>query len=90
VAWRFDIRQRAELDIGKLDVPIQHRVKEKLTWFVGNFDKVLPVPLGYDLKGFYKLRVGDWRIVYEVKEKEKEIIVHAVDRRDKVYKRTQP
>lgn len=56
--------------------------------FVAHFDETVPLPLGGDFKGFFKLRIGDWRIVYEVKGIEQEIIIHAVDKRDKIYKRT--
>ena len=85
MSWQFRITHQAERDISQLDVPIVRRVKERLEWFVTHFEEVVPLPLGADYKGFFKLCVGDWRIVYEVKDLERKIIVHAVDRRDKIY-----
>ena len=87
MSWRFEIKESAERSVSKFDISVQHRIKERLHWLVANFDHINPQPLEFEYKGFFKLRVGDWRIVYEVKEDEKLIIVHAVDRRDKIYKR---
>ena len=70
-------------DLEKLDKPIARRVLRKLTWFSGNFQSVLPEPLGGGLKGAFKLRIGDWRVVYTV---EREIIViQAIGHRHDIY-----
>ena len=37
------------------------------------------------LKGLLRARVGKYRILYEIKEKEKIIVFHDVDLRKKVY-----
>ena len=85
--WRFEITDDAEHDIERLDPPVARRVRERLEWFIVHFEETVPLPLGAGYKGFFKLRVGDWRIIYEVKDPEREIVVHAIDRRDKIYKR---
>lgn len=87
MAWISRILPEAKRDIEKLDRPVQQRILERLTWFVTSFDQITPLSLTAEFKGFLKLRVGDWRIVYEVKMDEQEIIIHAVDHRDKIYKR---
>jgi len=38
-----------------------------------------------DLKGLWRHRVGDYRIIYEINEKEKLITFHFVKLRKKVY-----
>lgn len=85
--WRFIITPEAESDIRRLDAPVRRRVLEKLKWFVENFNDVTPFPLDNPWKGFFKLRVGDWRIIYEVETSKNLVTVHLIDRRDKVYKR---
>ncbi len=40
-----------------------------------------------DLAGLYKLRVGSYRIIYEILEGENLIIIHAIGHRSKIYKR---
>ncbi|ATZ60880.2 MAG: type II toxin-antitoxin system RelE/ParE family toxin [Methanosarcinales archaeon Met12] len=50
-------------------------------------------PLGYDIKKLkghsmaFRIRIGDWRITYEVLKKEKEVIIHDIRQRKKGYKR---
>lgn len=85
--WRFMITENGERDLARLDRLNQRRVVEKMKWFAGHFDEVTPFPLGEPWRGFFKLRVGDTRIIYEVEEVGSRIVVHMIDRRDKVYKR---
>lgn len=75
------------MDLDKLDAQIKKRVLAKLVWLVNNFEYITPIPLGEPLRGFFKLRVGDWRIAYEVGDFRKLVTVHAIDRRDKIYKK---
>lgn len=42
-------------------------------------------PLRKELKGFYKLRVGDYRIVYDIQQKKLIVIVIGVGHRKDVY-----
>lgn len=42
-------------------------------------------PLRKALKGFYKLRVGDYRIVYDIRQKKITVVVIAVGHRKDVY-----
>lgn len=85
--WHFIITREAEMDLDRLDNQVRARIAEKLKWFQENFDQVTPFPLGEPWKGFFKLRAGDWRIVYEVENMEKVITIHHIGRRDKVYKK---
>lgn len=85
--WQFEITDLGESDLEKLDAPTRIRILQKLRWLVDNFEYITPIPLGGPLKGFFKLRVGDWRIIYEVEESKKLVSVHTVDLRDRVYKK---
>ena len=85
--WLYKITKEAEDDLDKLDRQVRDRVLEKLKWMTDNFGNIIPLPLGGKWLGFFKLRVGDWRIIYEIDLTEKMVIIHQVDRRDKVYNR---
>ncbi len=87
MAWHWRILPEAKRDIEKLDASVRRRIFEKLLWFVDSVDQVIPHSLTADLRGFLKLRVGDWRIIYEMKTDEQEIVIHEVEHRDKIYKR---
>ena len=71
-------------DLGKLDRQIAQRILRKVDWFSKNFPLVVPEPLTGELKGTYKLRVGDWRIIYTVKVDA--MIIQSIDHRREIYK----
>ncbi|MGB9870254.1 MAG: type II toxin-antitoxin system RelE family toxin [Anaerolineae bacterium] len=52
-----------------------------------NLNSIRPEALKGDLKGFYKLRVGDYRIIYEVLDQERVIIIHAIGHRRDIYRK---
>lgn len=88
--WRFILTPEGEADLDRLGDQTRKRVLEKLGWFSENFDQIAPLPLGGPWKGFFKLRVGDWRIVYEVEDYKQLITIHLIDHRSKIYKRRKP
>lgn len=85
--WSLEFSKQAEEDIAALDFSIRTRILEKLEWLVKNFDSLIPVPLGGEWSDFFKLRVGDWCVVYQIYWASHRIIVDYIDRRDKIYKR---
>lgn len=86
-SWQVKVTSEAEADIERLDGAVRSRILTKLKWLRENFDNVVPVPLNKEWRGFLKLRIGDWRVIYEGELLTREIIIHAIDRRDKIYKR---
>ena len=85
--WKAKLTFEAQEDLNNLDKIVWDRVVKKILWLKNSFDQIIPLPLGGGWRGFFKLRVGDWRVIYEIVESEMLIIVHRVDHRDKVYKR---
>lgn len=85
--WTFVFTSEAGRDSKKLDSHTRTRVLEKLKQFRDNIEQTAPIPLAYEWRGLFKLRVGEWRIVYETEIEEKRVIVHCIDKRDKIYKR---
>jgi len=85
--WSLDFTPEAKDDLERLDKNLQKRISEKLEWLQGNFDKIIPSALGSEWRGFFKLRVGDRRVIYKVKWDKNHIIIFVIDRRDKIYKR---
>ena len=84
--WRIVMTPEAEEDLDGLDTPVRQRIIEKLRWFGQNFAHITPFPLGEPWKGFFKWRVGDWRVIYAVRDPDRLILIHHIGRRDKVYK----
>jgi mRNA interferase RelE/StbE len=71
-------------DLDRIDRPIVKRILNKITWFSLYFDAITPEPLSVDLSGLFKLRVGDWRVIYEIGKDF--IIIKAVGHRRDIYK----
>ena len=84
--WTLSITPRAEKDISNLDKTIAGQVLDKLNWLENNFDFILPRRLSGNLSDSYKLRVGDYRVVYELNMRRKIVYVYRVEHRSKVYK----
>lgn len=72
-----------EKDLPKIDSANKQRIakviKQKLVTQPERFGK----PLRHPLHGLYKLRVGDWRVIFEIKKETVNII--AVKHRSKAY-----
>jgi len=71
-------------DIEKLDKSIAQKILRKISWFSKNFQSVVPEPLSGQFKGTFKLRVGDWRVVYTMEERT--ITILFVGYRREIYK----
>ena len=81
VNWTDDALE----DLQKLDKPIAKRILTKISWFSQHFNNITPEPLSGEMAGTFKVRVGDWRIVYTI---EKDVIViQAVGHRREIYSR---
>lgn len=85
--WRFEITQLAEADLKRLDTNIRKRALAKIAWLRDHFNHIIPQPIAGPYQGFFKLRVGDWRIVYQIEAEQWLVTIHLIDRRDKIYKR---
>ena len=82
-----ELLNEAIRDLGQLDTAIARRVHKRLYWLCSSLDSVTPEPLTGKLSGLFKLRVGDYRVLYEIVRNEKKIIIHAIGHRRDVYRR---
>lgn len=85
--WSLSFTKEAEKELKNLDSSVRLRVIEKIQWLENNSDSVFHKELSRDLKNSYKLRVGDWRVVYTLYEKNSVIVIIKIDHRSKVYKK---
>jgi len=84
--YRVSFTPDALEQMEQLNKPVAQQVLKKLRWMAENFDQATHLPLTGNLKGIYKLRVGDYRALYTFESNEQTIIVHAVQHRREVYK----
>ena len=81
---RIEWTEGAAKDLEKLDKPIARRVLRRLTWFSRNFQSIVPEPLSGELKGTFKLRIGDWRAVYTMEGET--IVIQFICHRSEIYR----
>jgi mRNA interferase RelE/StbE len=75
----------AERDLARLDRPIARRVRERLAWVGEHFEEIQPVALKGKLAAFYKIRVGDYRALYQFDKTGRVLTVFRVQHRREVY-----
>lgn len=85
MAASFRVRFQVEAveQFRELEPEVRGRVREKLLWLAKTAAEVHHHPLGGDLHGLCKRRVGSYRILYEVLREQRILMVHRIgDRRD--------
>lgn len=83
----YSIQYKAESldDLEQLDNQIQSRIIKKIIWLSENFEDITPLALSSNLAGSYKLRVGDYRIIYEFSEVDRLITILKIGHRSEIY-----
>ena len=84
---RVRILDAATHELSRLDKAVSRRIVERINWLAGNLDAIRLEALTGDLAGFYKLRVGDYRVIYEVLQEEQTIVIHAIGHRREIYRK---
>jgi mRNA interferase RelE/StbE len=87
LAWRIEFAASAAKELGKLGKPAQKQITEYLRKRVlgSTHPRDLGKPLRKDLAGFWKYRVGDYRIIATIEEDRFLILVVRVGHRRQVY-----
>ncbi|MDI6744700.1 MAG: type II toxin-antitoxin system RelE/ParE family toxin [Thermodesulfovibrionales bacterium] len=84
--YSIEFTLQAERDFALLDKIIARHVVDKIDWLSKNIESIIPAPLKGKFKGKYKLRVGDWRVIYSFNHSPQIITIYAVRHRSEVYK----
>ncbi|MBW4421341.1 MAG: type II toxin-antitoxin system RelE/ParE family toxin [Myxacorys californica WJT36-NPBG1] len=85
MSYTVEFEPEAISDLDDLDETIRERILTKINWLCQNFDQIKPQPLTGDLSDFFKLRVGDYRVLYDFSRTEKLITIVRVRHRKEVY-----
>lgn len=87
MTWKIEYSKSAADEIYQLDGSVKKLIKRAIE------DKLMTDPLKYgtplrrNLSGLFKLRVGDYRIIYKVFNNEILVLVIGVGHRRDVYKK---
>jgi len=73
-----------KIDLPKINKNVKLRVKKAIEERLITEPTKYGKPLRKSLKGYWKLRVGDYRIVYEIKNEE--VFIFGIIHRKKIYR----
>ena len=85
--YQLRILPAATRGLERIDKPVARRIVERTRWLAENLDSIKPEGLTGELAGLYKLRVGAYRVIYEILFDEQMIVIHAVGHRREIYLR---
>lgn len=86
MTYSVEFTPQAEEDLARLDKSIAQQVSNKIDWLSQSIEYIIPIPLKGKFDGKYKLRVGDWRMIYSFEHTTQIITVYAIRHRSEVYK----
>ena len=86
-AYQITLLDSASRELARLDRSTCRRVVDRLRWLAVHLDRIQPEALTAELAGLYKLRVGDYRVIYEIISAERTIVIHAIGHRSRIYRR---
>ena len=65
MSYSIDFTSEAIADLAKIDRTNQIRIARKIKWLGENFEQITLLSLTGNLSSFFKLRIGDYRVIYE-------------------------
>ncbi len=83
--YQVEFRPRAARDFENLDQVVADRLLNKLRWLAENFDSVKPEHLTGPFTGLFKLRMGDYRVIYQADREKRLLTVRLVGHRREIY-----
>lgn len=86
ISWSVYFLPRVDKDLNILDAQTRRRIIEKIEWLGMHLDDINPLSLTGEFKGFFKLRVGSWRIFYKIDWHTRRLIICYIGHRKQAYK----
>lgn len=85
MSYRIEFDPQAIEDLKGISTKVQPQILKKINWLGLNFEQVQPKGLAENLAGFYKLRVEDYRVLYEIDEELEVVAIAWVGHRRDIY-----
>jgi mRNA interferase RelE/StbE len=89
LVWKIEVSESAEKQLAKLDKPVARRLLSFLRERLALIDD--PRSIGQALRGsdlgeFWKYRVGDWRLICQIRDTQIRISVIRIGNRREIYR----
>lgn len=86
MSYRIEWEQDASGALDRLEATVVHRILLRISWLAANLDNIRPQALTGNLKGYFKLRVGDYRVIYSMNRRNRLLVIEYVGHRRDIYK----
>jgi len=83
--YAIEIKDEAEHDLARLDKETARRISKKILQLAETFDDRKAETLKGEWARFFKLRVGDYRVIYKAMRAENRLEIYRVRHRSQVY-----
>ena len=83
-SYSIRILKPAIRELENFDKTTARRIVERIDWLSENFPSIKPIALKGELSGLFKIREGDYRIIYQILHKEKTLVIHAIGHRKEI------
>ena len=84
---RIEFTTAAEKGLGKIEKHIAQRILKKIRWLAENAEYLNHEHLSAQFRGTYKLRVGEYRVVYTIERNDQDFIaIYLIGHRREIYK----
>ncbi len=84
MSYQIFIKRSAEKELDALPAPIRERIVRKLLKLEA--DPRLPGTKKLQGEDAYRLRIGDYRVLYTIEDQARIITIFAIDHRSEVYR----
>ena len=85
MSYRIEFDPQAIEDLKGISTKVQPQILKEVNWLGLNFEQVQPKGLADNLAGFYKLRVGGYRVSYEIDKELEVVAIGRVGHRRDIY-----
>jgi mRNA interferase RelE/StbE len=84
--YQLLFQDKAIQDLADIDKETARRIVARLHWLAQNIASIKCESLTGELSEFYKFRVGDYRILYQVSENKQAIVINRIGHRSQIYR----
>ncbi len=84
-SYSLQFSNRALASLKRLDKVVTRRILDKLEWLAANASVLAHVALTGDWSSYYRLRVGDYRVLYRLDHDNYLITIEIVGHRREIY-----
>jgi mRNA interferase RelE/StbE len=85
MSYQVEFEPEAIADLDRMASSIRERILRKINWLALNFDSMASEAFKGNLSSFFKLRVGDYRVIYDLDSTSQTIVIIRVGHRSEIY-----